>query len=173
MKEKRLLTVVVSIVILLMVLGIPFIPASASAEWKGVTLKVCSSFPPPNVGLPTHVAKIFEDEITKRTNGKVKFKNFWGGALGTGAEQLTLIQNRAVDLTLSYGWYTPGKLPLANLEYVFPFGPTDHLIMAKVKRQLYEEFPHFKKNLAKYNCMRIYNAPGSTYQILSRSPSLL
>ncbi len=83
---------------------------------------------------------------------------------------MTLVERGMADAVLTHRWYTPGKLPLGEFEYVFPFGPVDPVIVTKAKRQVFEEFPQFAKNLAKYNAMLILSGPGTPYQILAKEP---
>jgi TRAP-type C4-dicarboxylate transport system substrate-binding protein len=81
MKRKKLVLLLGITAVILSISLIVLTPEDSRAEWDGVTLKVCSSFPPPDVAMPTYIAKIWEEEVTKRTGGKVKFKNYWGGVL--------------------------------------------------------------------------------------------
>lgn len=166
---KRLFGLAMPVVLLVFLFG--FSPGSSfAAEMKPMTLRLAAVFPPPKVSLASYAAQLFMDEVTKKTNGKIKFQPFWGGALGKPAEHLTAVEKGVADLALTHRWYTPGKLPLAQFEYVFPFGPTDPLIVVKAKRQIYEEFPQFKENLAKYNALLLFSGPGCAYQILSKTP---
>ena len=141
---------------------------AAEEKIKPITLKVTSFTPPPETSLPSQQLVAWEEMITARTKGAITFKNYWGGALAKPAEHLTLVETGAVDLAQTYGWYTPTKLPLENFDYTIPFGPTDPLIVTKAMRQIYEEFPDFKKDLAKHNCTRIFQCPGTTFVFLSR-----
>jgi len=115
-------------------------------------------------------AQMWMDEITKRTDGKVTFQPYWGGALGKPSEHLSIVEKGVADIVITHRWYTPGKLPLGQFEYVFPFGPPDPVMVTKAKRQIFEEFPGFKKELAAYNAMLIYSGAGCAYQILSKDP---
>ena len=72
------------------------------------------------------------------------------------------------DIGFSNPHYTPGKAPLANFEYVFPFGPCDPVIVTKAKRQVMSEFPEFDKMYAKYNLYRFMNFSGAVYNIMSK-----
>ena len=111
------------------------------------------------------------DEVTKRTDGKITFQAFWGGAMGKAPDHLGLLEKGVVDVVSANSHYTPGKLPLGQFEYVFPFGPCDSAIVTKAKRQLISEFPEFARDLAKYNAVQILISPGTVYQFLSKTPA--
>ena len=143
---------------------------AAHAEIKPMKLRLASAFPPPNVALGSYAAKVWMDTITKKTDGKVTFQTFWGGALGKPPEHLKIVGKGVADLVLTNAHYTPGKLPLAQFEYVFPFGPVDPVVVTKAKLQLMSEFPEFARDLAKRNVVQIMNASGTVYQILSKTP---
>lgn len=140
------------------------------ATMKPVTLRFAATWPPPTVALGAYTCQYWMDQVTERTNGKVKFRTFWGGALGKPPEYLKMVQTGMADLVATNGHYTPGKLPLAQFEYVFPFGPTDPVLVTKAKMQMYKEFPQFAGDLGKYNAMPIMNNAASVYQIMSQTP---
>lgn len=140
------------------------------AEIQPMKLRFASAFPPPNVAMGSYAAKIWMETITEKTGGKVTFQPFWGGALGKPPEHLKMVDKGLVDLVLTNAHYTPGKLPLAQFEYVFPFGPVDPVTVTKAKLQLMQEFPEFARDLEKYNTVQIANYSGAVYQILSKSP---
>lgn len=151
-------------------LAVGVVAPAAAEEIKPVQLRFAGVFPSPDVSLVGASAQMWMDEVTKRTNGKVTFQTFWGGALGKPAEHLTLVEKGGADVVQSNVQYTPGKFPIGQFEYIFPFGPTDPLIVTKAKRQMYEEFPEFQKDFDRYNIVPIMNTSGAVYQILSKSP---
>ena len=165
---KRLL-IVVSLMALWVSSGSVAI-AGEIDDMKPVTLRVGSAWPPPNVSLGSYACQYWMDLVTERTQGKVKFRAFWGGALGKPPEYLKMVETGMADLVFTNGHYTPGKLPLAQFEYVFPFGPTDPVIVTKAKMQMYKEFPQFAGDLAKYNAIPIMNNAATVYQIMSKTP---
>lgn len=146
-------------------------PAANLEEMKPIELRLASAWPPPDVSLITTGHQMWMDEVTKRTNGKVTFKAYWGGAMGKAPEHLSLLEKGMVDLVSANSHYTPGKLPLGQFEYVFPFGPCDSAIVTKAKRQLISEFPQFADDLAKYNAVSIMITPGTVYQFLAKEPA--
>lgn len=142
----------------------------AQAEIKPMQLRVAAVFPPPEVSMASYAIKLWMDEVTKQTDGKVTFRPFWGGALGRPPEHLNLVQSGAVDLALTTALYTPGVFPIHHFEYVLPFGPADALVVTKAKRDVINHFPQFREDLAKANIVPIMNPSGAAYQILSKQP---
>ena len=142
-------------------------PASAAKEY---TLRVSTPYPPPEQSLATKHLVTWEKMVTERSKGAIKFKNFFGGALAKAAEHLSLCSTGTVDVVVSYGWYTPSKLPLEDYDYAIPFGPTDPLILTKAMRQIYTEFPQFAADFKKNNIQKIFQSPGITEVFLSKMP---
>jgi len=143
---------------------------TSAASFKPVNLKVASAYPPPESSLAsTHLLE-WEKMVTEKTGGAVTFTNFWGGTMGKPAEHLSLVKSGAVDIALSYGWYTQTQLSLQDFDYTFPFGPTDPMIVTKAMRQIYEEFPQIKKEMADQNITRVFMSPGLKFYILSKTP---
>jgi TRAP-type transport system periplasmic protein len=146
-----------------------FVFSSVSlAEMKPIKLKFATPFAPPSVSLGGESAQIWMDEVTNRTNGKITFETFWGGCLGKAPEHISLLQKGVIDVGFIYPWWTPGKLPLGVFENAFPFGPVDPVLVYKAKRQMYAEFPHFKKDYAKQNCLLLQVSGSTAYQLLSK-----
>lgn len=145
------------------------IHAFAAETMKPVTLKVSTSFTPPETNLGTTHLVAWQKMVTDQTGGAVTFKNFFGGSLGKPAEQLSLVKTGAVDMVITWGWYTLKDLPLEDYDYAFPFGPTDPLILTKAMRQIYEEFPQFKKDFARSNAVKIFQSPGIEEVFLTKN----
>jgi TRAP-type C4-dicarboxylate transport system substrate-binding protein len=158
-----------------MMLGIAIVglmlisPALAADEaMKPVILKMTAYTPPPETSLTSSQTVMWQEMVTAKTKGMLTFKNYWAGALAKPAEHITMVQTGAADLAQTYGWYTPTKLPLENFDYTFPFGPTDPYIVTQAMRQIYEEFPQFKKDLEKHNCTRVFQMSGLNFVFLGR-----
>ena len=154
----------------LMISCLVFVLFATQIPARSETLRVSSVYPPPGQALPSLQLVTWQKMVTERTNGDIKFKNFWGAVLASPPEHLSLVQKGGADVVVSYGWYTPTKLPLQDFDYVFPFGPTDPYIVTKACRQIYEEFPEFRESLAKYNCVRMFKAPLGDFVFLSKKP---
>ena len=136
-----------------------------------VKLKAASIYPSPD--LPMHMGKSFQmwqEEVTKRTNGNITFETYWGATLGPGPEHIELLRKGTVDVAQTFAWYTPGRFPLGAYTYVFPFGPTDPLLIVKANRKLKEKFPQLRQDEEKQNVIRVCDPPGGPYDFMSRQP---
>lgn len=142
----------------------------ASAQMK-VKLKAAAAFPPPEGSAMSEVLKIWEDDVTKRTKGQITFETYWGASLGAQAEHIDLLGNGIVDVAQFYEWFTPGKLPIGDFEYVFPFSPTDYEIMLKALRQIRSEFPQFTRDYTRHNIIMICDPPGAQNEFMSKIPA--
>jgi len=144
--------------------------ATHSAAGDKITLKIASVTPPPGKALASDGVKYWIDKVTQRSGGRVTFQEFWGAAVAAPPAHLDLVSKKMVDVVLTHLWYTPGKCPLGNYEYIFPFGPSDPVIVVKTKRKLYEEFPAFKEEVKKYNGLKLAHIGSTPYFMLSKEP---
>lgn len=80
--------------------------APASAE---VTLRMSHQWTENNAG--SVVDKWYASEVEKRTGGQVKIKIFWAEALGKAKENLSLLQQGAIDMAAMSPGYFPAQMP--------------------------------------------------------------
>jgi TRAP-type transport system periplasmic protein len=144
--------------------------AWADDELKPMTLRVTASWPPPETCMISEIFQMYLDEVTKRTNGKMKFQVFWGCALGAPPEQYALVKSGAVEMGHVFPWFTPGEFPLANFEYTLPFGPVDYELLIKARRQMRAEFPQFEQEELKQNLVMLCQIQDGKYDFLSKIP---
>ena len=132
--------------------------------------RFASAFPQPSASLMSTSFLAWMDEVTAKTNGLITFKPFWGASLGTPAEHVSLVQKGMADIIGTNIQYNPGRFPAEQIEYAFAFGPTDPVLMVKVRQQMRKEFPQLDENMAKEGLVNIMSASGCYYQIMSREP---
>ena len=100
LKESRYSLVLITGLFLI---GALFIGSSSNALAQSATtpieLKFGSVFPPPPQ-IATIGCDRWQKEVVKRTQGKVKFKNFYMGSLFAPGESLNAVQNRFADIIL-------------------------------------------------------------------------
>ena len=98
----------------------------------------------------TEGLEFISSEVAKRTDGKFKFKLYYGGQLSKSKENLDGISVGAFEAALFCAAYHPGKnKPLNVLD--LPFLPLTSLdVMIKVHNAVYNH-PSAKKALAKWN----------------------
>jgi TRAP-type C4-dicarboxylate transport system substrate-binding protein len=167
---KRRASGIIFIVALMLVTALMVQPNLAWTKDKPVKLKVGNVFPPPETSLMSEILQTWENEVTKRTNGLITFETFWGCALGSPPEHSELVKMGTAQVCQFHEWYTPGKFPLGDFEYVFPFGPTDYVIVAKANRQIRQEFPEFYRDHRRQNIIQLCDPPGGVYDFLSKIP---
>ena len=110
----------------------------------------------PPSGLRVDSVKMWFDLIEKETNGRVKVKPFFGGAMGKAAEALKLVADGSVDMAFVFPDFYPKQLMAANIFKLFPEGPGKWENIRWVYDQVYETIPIFSKELAKENQKILY-----------------
>jgi TRAP-type C4-dicarboxylate transport system substrate-binding protein len=141
-----------------------------SAQDKPIKLKLASVSAPSGQVLDSDGVQWWMDKVTERTKGRVTFETFWGSSLAAPIAHLDILQKGMVDIILGCRIYTPGKTPLGPYHYVIPFGPTDMNMVNKATRQMYEEIPAFREELAKQNAVLIANFVTMPYDMISKAP---
>lgn len=165
MSGKRM---VVSIACLFLILAV--CRGGALASDAPVKLRLSSVAAGPGQFPNSDAVKWWMDMVSERTKGRVTFQAFWGASLASGPAHIDLLEKGMVEVILGCRIYTPGKFPLGAFEYIFPFGPTDSYMVSQAKRQLYEEIPGFRQELAKANALLISNFATLPYDICSKTP---
>jgi len=148
-------------------------PEEAKPEapaFEPVTLRVSTIFPPAPAALGSIGLEAFMEEVTKRTDGAVTFDVHWQCSLGGPPEQIDLAKTGTADIVHTHLWYSPDRVPIADFEFVFPFGPMNPAILYKAKKQMYEEFPQFHEELADNNARILMLLGGNHYDFLSKAP---
>jgi TRAP-type C4-dicarboxylate transport system substrate-binding protein len=112
------------------------------------TLKIASA--QPKTSSQIIAAQWFCDEVTTRTNGRVKFQPFWGGTLVQQGEELNATQKGVVDLATIISIYFPNEIPLFGWDYAFMFSPSDPLMAEKMAQKLMSR-PEVLNNIEQYN----------------------
>lgn len=129
------------------------------AEGKTFNIKYSDHDPPG--GMRTEfVKKVWFSEIVKQTGGKIKFQDFWGGALLGSKEVLRGIGDGVTNFGFVYPGHYPGELVSFTIFKVFPRGPSKYETMAWLYRKIYEEIPEFKGELNKVNQMTLMFTAG-------------
>jgi TRAP-type C4-dicarboxylate transport system substrate-binding protein len=141
----------------------------ASAQ-KTIKFKFASVMQTPDLNMASEVAFHWQELVTKRTKGAITFENFWGASLGAPPEHIDLLKTGVVQAIQTYCWYTPSRMPFADFEWVFPFGPTDHGIAINAERQMRTEFPQFAKELENQNALYMVGIAQGEYYFSAKVP---
>lgn len=171
---KNMLLKPLSLFVMFLFLIVPVTVKAATADAKGdnkpIKLKLASVSAPSGQVLDSDGVQWWMDKVTERTKGRVTFETFWGSSLAAPTAHLDILQKGMVDVILGCRIYTPGKTPLGPYHYVIPFGPTDMAMVSKATRQMYEEIPAFREELAGQNAILISNFVTMPYDMISKSP---
>ncbi len=141
------------------------------ATGQAKSMKLRFSSPIAAVAVISKYQKFYLSEITKRTKGRITFEEHWGGSLVGPAEVLDAPGKGVIDLGMGLWIYAPGKVPLGNFEFNFPFNDPKMRTQVKIKREMFNKIPALNGELAKFNI-----APPPTfsavpaYNLLSRQP---
>ena len=88
---------------------------NASAEEKGkIHLKFSTWHPPASREVKTVWIPMLE-ELKKRSNGRITYTMYAGGALGKGPEHFDIVKKGLSDMGYFTATWTPGKFPLTDV----------------------------------------------------------
>lgn len=157
------------VVVLAALLFVAFVfPIGVMAQQKVIELTFGSPY---NVDHPfSKTDQKWFAKIEKETNGRVKFKPFWGGAIiGGGGGAIDEITKGVADC----GQISPGQaktgLDFAKASFVFMTGAT-----VKNGRKIFNEarkkFPEIDKEYLDKGLIPIYSS-GTEYHLLSKKPA--
>lgn len=151
---------------LVCVLSLGFMPGVSSAA---KTLKYSDH--DPTGGLRTDFYRnVLLPEITKQTEGRIKFQDFWGGALLSATEVLDGVGDGVADMGMIYADFYPKRLMLHQGFKVFMEGPGDYDVMVNLYADVYKEIPEFLAELNRFNQRPLYTSPGLPLAFMSVKP---
>lgn len=141
-----------------------FAQQAASAR----TLKLMHFFPASQPTSRTDSA--FAAAVARKTDGKLKIKIFWDGALGKASEVLDLVGSGAVAMGATVPNYFPAQLPFSSLGAV-PLGYfPDAKTALKVERAIIDTDPAAKAELKKANLVPLLIHGLSPYHLICTKP---
>lgn len=187
MRNKKLITLLGSICLVLVLAALPFMAACPAppAEEEEVTpppaeeeeapptiesmkLVWASAFSP--VSMQTLRDKFFIDYVTEETGGAITFETHWGASMAEPAGHLELVRKGIVDMISGCPMYNPGFFPTNGIPFIFPFGPTEPSISITALRQLFEEFPQAVATFEAQNIKVLSIGVWQHYNLLSKTP---
>lgn len=96
------------------VIGVLAFGGRGLAEESKVHLKFSTWHPPASREVQT-VWKPMLEELKKRSNGRITYTLFAGGALGSGPEHFDIVKNGLSDFGYFTATWTPGRFPLSDV----------------------------------------------------------
>ena len=141
--------------------------AQAPADIPSVTLKIAHSFPP--AGFVPDQIKAWSENITKRTDGRVKFQYFWSESLFKQSDAAPNLAAGVADFSNVASTYDPAKTALW-MTLDMPFNARDYWcgINASVKTQ--QDEPNLKKSFETLGFMPITGYASGHFNFLSKVP---
>lgn len=124
-------------------LPIAMLLAGTSSAMAEMTLRMSHQWTENNAG--SEVDKWFAEEIEKRTNGEVKIKIFWAEALGKAKENLTLLQQGAVDMAAMSPGYFPAQMPFYAAPNSIPMTMDEVPHATELMKRLMTEVPIYQE----------------------------
>ena len=114
----------------------------------------------------------FIPEVTKRAADKyeIEWIKAYGGSVMKLGEELTGIESGLVDIGATIYVFEPARLMLHGFTYRLPFSCGDPLVVSKVMKQLYKEFPVFVTEFEKFNQKLLGVAVTDPYTLFSTKP---
>ncbi len=113
-------------------------------------------------------AKVFMDEIERRTGGKITFDRYFNGTLYSGAELYSALVDGSVDMVTNYWLYVPAQTPLYQMVLSVPFTTTDNRLATEIAREFAEQEPAFEDQAEKEGYHVLANFAVTEYQIFSK-----
>lgn len=91
-------------------------PPPAPTPPPGETMHIrFSTWHPPASRECTTVWTPMLDELVKRSNGRITYTTYYGGALGTGPEHYDIVAKGLSDMGYFTATWTPGRFPLSDV----------------------------------------------------------
>ena len=139
--KKGLLTVLVLFMTVSLTLVVFARPALAAEAQPIVTLKHAEAFPAAGFFYP-HLLW-WKDQVERRTNGRVKVQQYFGGSLSGWPQALPALQTGLADVAQVCPPYFPSEMPLSMMAEMVGVS-TDLWVAQKAATDLYNENPYVK-----------------------------
>jgi TRAP-type C4-dicarboxylate transport system substrate-binding protein len=174
MKAKK----IVSVTLIAAVLTVGVLASCAKKEPAGatggakqkITLRVGSGHAVSNPWV-TVLDNFFVPEVSKRvaerTNCEIEWIKAYGASVIKLNDELEGIEAGLVDIGTTIIVFEPAKLMLHTMVYRMPFSCSDPLVVAKVMKQLYTEYPEHVTEFEKYNQKLLAMGVSDPYSLYS------
>lgn len=100
-------------------------------------------------------SKHFIEEVTKRSNGRIKFETYYGGSLLKARELSPGVSAGAVDIAVTVpGAFEPEQFPLTGV--TVPYLTSNPYATTAAFKELYETSPELQEEFSKHNQKLLY-----------------
>lgn len=139
-----------------------------AAEPTKVSLRMAAAYPPGII--PSKMTVAWEEKVTKATNGRITFENFWLGTVCKSGECTPTAEKGLVDAIGDTWLYYPKEMPLNQYSFAVPFGPQDPRVMLKVGVELWKKYPKMREEIEKNNLKVLRTYVAAPYNLISHKP---
>ena len=112
----------------------------------------------------------FADELARRSNGKIKIRIFFGGALGKPTELLKLVSEGGVQIAATSPSYFPAQLPFLAPTNSLPLAFKDAPQAQKIIHALYADTPALQEEMRQQNLHPLFWHVLDPYYLICRTP---
>lgn len=140
---------------------------TVSAAAQDMTIRYAS--PAPSTDQTQEAIDWYMAEVTRRTEGKVKFEAFLGNSLVKDQDILTAVGDGVVDMAKVFTISYPAQLPLSNM-FNLPFTTPSPYVAMNTINQLFDEFPELKQEYLKFDTIPIGTVSTGAAGFLSTRP---
>jgi TRAP-type C4-dicarboxylate transport system substrate-binding protein len=119
---------------------------------------------------PQFLHDVWFPEIEKQTNGALKIRSFFGGALLKNKEALKGVSDNVAQISFTFPGNYPSRLLVHNIFALFPQGPEKFVNQAWLWRAAYEQIPAFKAELDKANVIPLLVTAGLPGAFAGKKP---
>ena len=142
--------------------------AGTAAAKKSITLTVGSTWAP---DWPSNIfMKMWEDKVTKASNGRIKFRNFWAGSMVKMGEETDALESGSIDIACLCACFYPTDMPMNNIYWGMFFIPQKSSMQVKIYQKLRKEFPQMDQEIEKHNCKILFLSAVDTYGLFTKKP---
>ena len=106
-------------------------------------------------------------KVEKETNGRIKFKPYWGGAIIGGRDAAEELTQGAIDMAFVNPTTSKSGFLITKASFNFFYSVNNVDLGAKVFRELLTKFPEIEKD---YKGMKVLCWGGFMNQLITRKP---
>ena len=119
---------------------------SADGTKEMITLRIGSGHSESNpwiTALEDHFVKTVSERVSGETKYEIEWVKSYGGSVISLGNELEGVESGLVDIGCTILVFEASRLPLQTMVYSMPFSCSDPEIVAKVSKQMINEFPEF------------------------------
>ncbi len=144
----------------------------SSVTWAGEIEIKAATYHPAGHYLTDDAYKLYGNEITKRTNGKVTFKWFLAGSLAKAPQTYKVVESGLADFSPAAIWAVSHKFPVSKgLELPFVLDSSAH--GSVVAWEMYNTIPEMREEYSKVKVLGFFPTAISNLSFLGDPPKTI